>query len=327
MPVEMLNYQELGARLGASAEAARAVTKRLRLPRHRGNDGKTLVAVDLAEIWHKPMPARSPAGHRPDTDGYATYLEAKITELEDHIAQLEIAASGHRADFDRERERGDSLMTEIFEIYGGRHVSSRGGSATGGRSGCVAVASVVATSRGVADATPSPTALRSKGPGAFARITEKSTSPCSGCHGTGNRLVPATKISTARADYQTFRRGEQNCNFSFDRLAAGRPARPLERRLSPAHSPPSIHNYRGEYSASLPYPSATLSAPSGAQQSCWHNGEPLGGTLWNLLQDTVTAHFFGALGGDSNPRPPNIRSLVLYPAELRAPIAGAARAQ
>jgi nucleotide-binding universal stress UspA family protein len=116
MPVEMLNYQELGARLGASAEAARAVTKRLRLPRQRGNDGKTLVAVDLAEIRHKPMPARSPAGHRPDTDGYATHLEAKITELEDHIAQLEIAASGHRADFDRERERGDSLMTEILKF-------------------------------------------------------------------------------------------------------------------------------------------------------------------------------------------------------------------
>lgn len=116
MPVEMLNYQELGARLGASAEAARAVTKRLRLPRQRGNDGKTLVAVDLAEIRHKPMPARSPAGHRPDTDDYATYLEAKITELEDHITQLEIAASGHRADFDRERERGDSLMTEILKF-------------------------------------------------------------------------------------------------------------------------------------------------------------------------------------------------------------------
>jgi len=116
MPIEMLNYQELGARLGASAEAARAVTKRLRLPRQRGNDGKTLVAVDLAEIRHKPMPARSPAGHRPDAEGYVAYLEAKITELEDHITQLEIAASGHRADFDRECERGDSLMSEVLRF-------------------------------------------------------------------------------------------------------------------------------------------------------------------------------------------------------------------
>jgi hypothetical protein len=116
IPIEMLNYQDLGARLGASAEAARALTKRLRLPRQRGNDGKTLVAVDLAEIRHKPIPARSPAGHRPDTEGYATYLQAKITELEDQIAQLEIAASGHWADFERERERGDSLMSEVLKF-------------------------------------------------------------------------------------------------------------------------------------------------------------------------------------------------------------------
>jgi hypothetical protein len=116
MPIEMLSYQELGARLGASAEAARALTKRLRLPRQLGNDGKTLVAVDLAEIRHKPMPARSPAGHRPITDGYSGYLEAKITELQDQISQLEIVANGHRADFDRERERGDSLMSEILKF-------------------------------------------------------------------------------------------------------------------------------------------------------------------------------------------------------------------
>ena len=46
----------------------------------------------------------------------ATYLEAKITELEDRITQLEIAASGHRADIDRERERGDTLMTEVLKF-------------------------------------------------------------------------------------------------------------------------------------------------------------------------------------------------------------------
>lgn len=227
MPVEMLNYQELGARLGASAEAARAVTKRLRLPRQRGNDGKTLVAVDLAEIRHKPMPARSPAGHR--------WLR-HLPRGEDHRT----GGPHHPARDRRERSPGrlrPGTRAWRFphdrdsEVYGGRHVSSRGGSATGGRSGRVTVASVVATSRGVADAPHRPRRCDRKAPGVFARITEKSTSPCSGCHGTGNRLVPATKISTARADYQTFRRGEQNCNFSFDRLAAGRPVRPLERRL------------------------------------------------------------------------------------------------
>jgi len=63
MAVEMLSYTQLGERLGCSPEAARALVKRLRLPRQRANDGKVLVSVDLSEVNHKPMPARSPAGH------------------------------------------------------------------------------------------------------------------------------------------------------------------------------------------------------------------------------------------------------------------------
>jgi hypothetical protein len=68
MPVEMLTYAALGERIGSSAEAARALAKRLRLPRQRANDGKALVAVDLAEINHTPAPrtvtGRSPCGRR-----------------------------------------------------------------------------------------------------------------------------------------------------------------------------------------------------------------------------------------------------------------------
>ncbi len=64
MAIEMLNYADLAARLKVSPEAARALAKRLRLPRSRGNDGKALVSVDLAEINHAPLPARSPAGHQ-----------------------------------------------------------------------------------------------------------------------------------------------------------------------------------------------------------------------------------------------------------------------
>ena len=63
MPVESLTYVALAERLGCSPEAARALAKRLRLPRQKANDGKALVVVDLAEIDHKPLPARSPAGH------------------------------------------------------------------------------------------------------------------------------------------------------------------------------------------------------------------------------------------------------------------------
>ena len=57
-------------------------------------------------------------------------------------------------------------------------------------------------------------------------------------------------------------------NSSFDPAgAAARVAHPLERQLSPADSPPSIHNYRGEYSASLRYRLATLAANHAVRRS------------------------------------------------------------
>ena len=47
MTIENLTYAALAERLKISPEAARALVKRMRLPRHRSNDGKTLVTVDL----------------------------------------------------------------------------------------------------------------------------------------------------------------------------------------------------------------------------------------------------------------------------------------
>jgi hypothetical protein len=110
MPVEMFSYNQLGKRLGCSPEAARALVKRLRLPRQKANDGKVLVSVDLSEINHKPMPTRSPAGQHPITAA----LKARMQVLEVELAKLEILAAGHRADFERERERFDGLMTELL---------------------------------------------------------------------------------------------------------------------------------------------------------------------------------------------------------------------
>jgi len=80
------------------------------LPRQKANDGKVLVSVDLTEINHKPMPKRSPAGDHPVTAS----LKARIEELEMQLAKAEAAASGHRADFERERERLDRLMVELL---------------------------------------------------------------------------------------------------------------------------------------------------------------------------------------------------------------------
>ena len=110
MPVEMLTYAELGKRLNCSAEAARALVKRLRLPRQLASDGKALVAVDVANLAHKPMPIRLPADHRPVT----AMLKARVDALQAMLVKLEATAAGHRLDFERERERADRLMAELL---------------------------------------------------------------------------------------------------------------------------------------------------------------------------------------------------------------------
>jgi hypothetical protein len=119
MSIESLTYAELGDRLGASPEAARSVARRLRLPRRPGNDGKVRITVDLAEIRHKPLPARPPGGHRTEIDG----LNARVEQLEGELARLEVEkqclevrAAGHRVDFERERERCDTLVAEALKL-------------------------------------------------------------------------------------------------------------------------------------------------------------------------------------------------------------------
>jgi hypothetical protein len=85
MSIESLTYAELGDRLGASPEAARSLARRLRLSRRPGNDGKVRITVDLAEIQYKPLPARSPGGHRFDVDD----LNARVAQLEGELARVD----------------------------------------------------------------------------------------------------------------------------------------------------------------------------------------------------------------------------------------------
>jgi hypothetical protein len=110
MAIEMLNYADLAYRLKVSPEAARSLAKRLRLPRSRGNDGKALVSIDLAEINHAPL-ARSPGGHQA-----VTSLKAKIETLQAELAKLEAMAGGHRADFEWERDQKHRLMAEFLKM-------------------------------------------------------------------------------------------------------------------------------------------------------------------------------------------------------------------
>jgi hypothetical protein len=108
MPVETLTYAALGARLTISAGAARSLAKRLRLPRSLSDDGKVLVNVDLAEIRHTRRPQGS---YEAGNDAPL----AKIVALQAEITRLEATAAGHRADFERERERADRLMVELLQ--------------------------------------------------------------------------------------------------------------------------------------------------------------------------------------------------------------------
>lgn len=54
--VESLTYAEIGERLGVSVPAARALVKRLRLPRMLNNDRKVIAQIDFSEIKHRPQP-------------------------------------------------------------------------------------------------------------------------------------------------------------------------------------------------------------------------------------------------------------------------------
>jgi hypothetical protein len=80
------------------------------LPRQKANDGKALVVVDLTEIDHKPLPTRSQLGH----PSVAEILQARIEVLQAELAKVEAAAAGHRADFERERDRADKLLSEVL---------------------------------------------------------------------------------------------------------------------------------------------------------------------------------------------------------------------
>jgi hypothetical protein len=112
MSLETLTYAALGARLKISPEAARSLAKRLRLPRSLSDDGKALVSVDLAEIWHTPRP---PSGRQA---GNIALFAQKIEALKAEIARLKTRAADHRADFERERERADRLTVELLQRTG-----------------------------------------------------------------------------------------------------------------------------------------------------------------------------------------------------------------
>jgi hypothetical protein len=114
--LEQLTYVQIGERLNISSEGARAIVKRNRLPRSHDKHGKTLVAIDLDELQHKPLPVRAPR-RQPVNDVFAT-LKARIEQLEAELAAEQQRSARDRAHYEHERERADLLARshESLEI-------------------------------------------------------------------------------------------------------------------------------------------------------------------------------------------------------------------
>src|SRR6516225_1860157 len=60
-------------------------------------------------IDHKPMATRSAPVH-PVIAG----LKGRVEALQTELAKVEAAAAGHRADFERERQRAEELVSELL---------------------------------------------------------------------------------------------------------------------------------------------------------------------------------------------------------------------
>ena len=90
--LEQLTYVQIGDRLNISSEGARAIVKRNRLPRSHDKNGNTLVAIDLDELQHKPLPGRSPR-RLPVTDVGRDETELDRIGLEFGVSRWSHAAS------------------------------------------------------------------------------------------------------------------------------------------------------------------------------------------------------------------------------------------
>src|SRR5215471_7339331 len=127
MPTEQLTYAQIAERLSVSPEAARAIVKRHRLPRSRRNDGKTLAAIDLKEIRHKPLPARSPRGHRSVTtqDRMVAELEA-LRSLLEAAQQAAPPVTSRIPDMARDdMARADPLAQSMRSLLGAAQQAAR----------------------------------------------------------------------------------------------------------------------------------------------------------------------------------------------------------
>jgi hypothetical protein len=109
LAIEQLTYVDMAERLNISAEAARALARRMQLPRQKADDRRTRVAVDFSEIQHKP----SPLVRRAATDA----LRTQVAELKELVTKAEAMAARQRDDYECERICAEWLTAKIVRMF------------------------------------------------------------------------------------------------------------------------------------------------------------------------------------------------------------------
>ena len=130
MSIEQLTYIQLGERFGISPEAARQKAIRGRWKRIPGNDGKTLVEVDLASVAppvslsEAPETKRKPSKPRAVRDPYEQDKDAQtiqalnghLNTLKQQLERAELSAAEGRKEVALERERVAELTAQIIKL-------------------------------------------------------------------------------------------------------------------------------------------------------------------------------------------------------------------
>jgi hypothetical protein len=117
MPTLRLTYDELGERIGRSAEAARGLARRRHWQTQKGNDGQVRVILDERELdgW-QPRARPDASGHeRSRPDGREQLLEALMAARE-RAASAEGEATALRATVADLSRRLDAATAELAEL-------------------------------------------------------------------------------------------------------------------------------------------------------------------------------------------------------------------
>jgi hypothetical protein len=101
-----LNYSDLAAALGTTAEAVRQRAIRCRWRRQQANDGRALVLIDVG------AEKAANAGKQP----FFEALQVHVATLHAELDKAEALAAQRQAETEAARKRVDELVTELFAL-------------------------------------------------------------------------------------------------------------------------------------------------------------------------------------------------------------------